>query len=75
MIRKYTVFAIGHDLKYISIQVKNTLRIFLQKQAGFENVDFIPLSGLLGINLVEPPPVGHALRLWYKGPCLLQALG
>ncbi|MEM2636971.1 MAG: translation elongation factor EF-1 subunit alpha [Candidatus Korarchaeota archaeon] len=40
---------------------------------GFKpaNIDFVPVSGLLGINLVE---VDKERTPWYKGPSLLEAL-
>lgn len=48
---------------------------FLQKHIGFDEVLFIPASGLLGTNLVESATRGHPLNNWYNGPSLLEALG
>jgi translation elongation factor EF-1alpha len=47
----------------------------LQKQIGFENVSFVPVSGLTGINLVENAPSAHPLSHWYNGPTFIQILG
>lgn len=51
------------------------LKNFLKKQAGFDNIEFVPLSGLSGINLIKRPKEGHPLNEWYNGPCLLEVLG
>lgn len=56
-------------------EVCAVLKTFLCKQAGFSKVRFVPVSGLCGINLVEPPPAEHPLNIWYKGPTLLQLIG
>lgn len=50
------------------------LKTFLRKQAGFPNVRFVPVSGLFGINLTQPPADDHPLRKWYTGPTLLQLI-
>ncbi|VDM25904.1 unnamed protein product [Toxocara canis] len=42
--------------------VCNVLRNFLRKQAAFPVVRFVPVSGLNGINLIEPPPEDHPLH-------------
>uniref|UniRef100_A0A0N5A9U3 Tr-type G domain-containing protein n=1 Tax=Syphacia muris TaxID=451379 RepID=A0A0N5A9U3_9BILA len=51
------------------------LKAFLCKQAGFSKVQFIPVSGLCGINLTEPPPPSNPLASWYTGPTLVQMIG
>uniref|UniRef100_A0A915E1Z6 Tr-type G domain-containing protein n=1 Tax=Ditylenchus dipsaci TaxID=166011 RepID=A0A915E1Z6_9BILA len=55
-------------------EVSEILKNFLQKQAGFDNIEFVPLSGLLGVNVVQKPPKGHPLLCWYTGPTLLESL-
>uniref|UniRef100_A0A915MGT4 Large ribosomal subunit protein mL52 n=1 Tax=Meloidogyne javanica TaxID=6303 RepID=A0A915MGT4_MELJA len=53
------------------------LSVFLQKRTGFEFVQFVPVSGLFGINLVKCPPSDHSLAVWYFGkdcPTLVEAL-
>ncbi|KAL7074130.1 hypothetical protein ACQ4LE_006460 [Meloidogyne hapla] len=53
------------------------LSVFLQKRTGFEFVQFVPVSGLFGINLAKCPPSDHPLAVWYKGedcPTLVEAL-
>jgi translation elongation factor EF-1alpha len=40
------------------------LSAFLLKRVGFESVQFVPVSGLLGINLAKPPPPDHPLHSW-----------
>eukprot|EP01091_Cochliopodium_minus_P012067 TRINITY_DN3574_c0_g1_i2.p1 TRINITY_DN3574_c0_g1~~TRINITY_DN3574_c0_g1_i2.p1 ORF type:complete len:546 (+),score=189.89 TRINITY_DN3574_c0_g1_i2:31-1668(+) len=52
-------------------EIKKILDNFLKK-TGFKNVQFIPISGLSGDNLVKPPVNEKAS--WYKGPTFLQAL-
>jgi len=51
------------------------LKQFLQKQVGFDDLKFLPVSGLLGINLTTTPEIGHSLVRWYNGPTLLEVLG
>ncbi|VDK43739.1 unnamed protein product [Anisakis simplex] len=53
-------------------EVCAVLQSFLRKQAAFPSVRFVPVSGLNGINLTEPPPDDHPLKAWYNGPTLLQ---
>ncbi|MFH4974713.1 hypothetical protein AB6A40_001422 [Gnathostoma spinigerum] len=48
------------------------LKTFLKRQAGFSKVDFVPISGLTGDNLIERPSAGHPLSCWYEGPPLIQ---
>lgn len=55
-------------------EICDSLKLFLHKQAGLKDIKFIPLSGLLGINLVKHPPADHLLSAWYKdGLTLLDA--
>lgn len=56
-------------------ELQDILKNFLKKQAGFDKLEFVPLSGLSGINLIKRPELGHPLRKWYEGPCLLEVLG
>ncbi|KAI5787746.1 P-loop containing nucleoside triphosphate hydrolase protein [Pyronema domesticum] len=45
--------------------------------AGYrrENITFVPLAGLSGINVIHPlGPDAAALTAWYSGPTLLEAL-
>jgi elongation factor 1-alpha len=53
------------------LEIKKELSIYLDK-VGYksEKIPFIPLSGWLGDNMLEPSPN----LPWYKGPTLLQAL-
>ena len=56
--------------------IKEKLRIFLTKQAGFKETDlsFVPCSGLTGENLTKPP-TSENLRSWYSsGPTLVEVL-
>lgn len=56
--------------------IKDKLRIFLTKQAGFKETDlsFVPCSGLTGENLTKPP-TSENLRSWYSsGPTLVEVL-
>ncbi|KAL0276959.1 UNVERIFIED_CONTAM: hypothetical protein PYX00_004408 [Menopon gallinae] len=55
-------------------EITQKLGAFL-KQAGFRESDvtYVPCSGLAGENLVEKP-TQEMLKLWYKGPCLLQVI-
>ncbi|KAF7633929.1 Tr-type G domain-containing protein [Meloidogyne graminicola] len=53
------------------------LSVFLHKRAGFEFVQFVPVSGLFGINLTKKPPADCPLTIWYSGencPTLIEAL-
>ncbi|CAK5058112.1 unnamed protein product [Meloidogyne enterolobii] len=53
------------------------LSVFLQKRTGFEFVQFVPVSGLYGINLVKCPSSDHPLAVWYFGkdsPTLVEVL-
>ena len=52
-------------------EIKNILDSHLKK-TGFKNVQFIPISGINGDNIVKPPKDERAS--WYKGPTFLQAL-
>lgn len=54
-------------------EVKNTLLEFLL-QGGYaaEDLVFVPVSGLEGLNLVERLPEGTAD--WYKGPCVTECI-
>jgi translation elongation factor EF-1alpha len=56
-------------------EVCNVLAAFLQKQVGFEKVTFVPVSGLLGVNLVKQVDSTHPLAKWYQGPSLVTVLG
>lgn len=56
-------------------EVKEILKIFLKKLAGFDKLEFVPLSGLSGVNLIQRPELRHPLKEWYDGPCLLEVLG
>lgn len=56
-------------------EIKNMMSIFLQKQVGFENVSFVPISGLSGVNLIEKVHSHHPLAQWYSGPTFIQKLG
>jgi len=52
-------------------EIKDELTRFL-KTVGYNpaKIEFIPISGWVGDNMIEPSPnMG-----WYKGPCLLDAL-
>ena len=56
--------------------IKEKLRLFLTKQAGFKETDlsFVPCSGLTGENLARPPS-SEQLRAWYSsGPTLVQVV-
>uniref|UniRef100_A0AC34R676 Tr-type G domain-containing protein n=1 Tax=Panagrolaimus sp. JU765 TaxID=591449 RepID=A0AC34R676_9BILA len=55
-------------------EVEAILRTFLQKQAGFSKITFVPVSGLSGDNLTKKPKDGHLLTAWYNGPTLIEAL-
>ncbi|KAI1730807.1 elongation factor tu GTP binding domain-containing protein [Ditylenchus destructor] len=55
-------------------EIKQALSGFLHKQAGFDSVEYVPVSGLLGANIMSTPPKDHPLLEWYKGPSLIQAL-
>jgi len=57
------------------LAIKEKLRLFLTKQAGFREADltFIPCSGLTGENLTLPPRT-EQLSSWYKGHTLMQAI-
>ncbi|VDO87109.1 unnamed protein product, partial [Heligmosomoides polygyrus] len=53
----------SHD-RYVEVEA--VLKTFLSKQAGFNHVRFVPVSGLGGENLSDR---------WYSGPCLLEVIG
>ncbi|KAL3125891.1 hypothetical protein niasHT_009420 [Heterodera trifolii] len=51
------------------------LSAFLLRRAGFESVIFVPVSGLLGINLTSKPEDGHPLSTWHlQRQSLVEAL-
>ena len=50
------------------IEIKNKLDIYLKK-TGFKNVQYVPLSGITGHNLIN-----NINSSWYKGPCFIEAL-
>ena len=58
-------------------EIKARVQPFL-KQIGFreESISFVPISGLVGINLSErPDPKDYPLLTeWYQGPCLVEIL-
>lgn len=56
-------------------ELSEALRLFLQKQTGFSNVEFVPVSGLMGDNLTKRPPADHPLMQWYTGKTLIEVLG
>lgn len=52
------------------------LSAFLLRRAGFEQIKFVPVSGLHGINLTQKPATNHPLAEWYsQGSTLVDALG
>ncbi|KAI8873085.1 hypothetical protein GQ42DRAFT_47313 [Ramicandelaber brevisporus] len=55
---------------------ENYLLPYLSTQVGFKknNIVFVPVSGLQGINIVDRPANVNELTSWYKGPCLLEVL-
>merc|ERR1719295_688862 len=55
--------------------IKDKLRLFLTKQAGFKETDlsFVPCSGLTGENLTQSHS-SEKLRSWYKGPSLVEVV-
>jgi len=57
------------------LAIKDKLRLFLTKQAGFRESDitFIPCSGLTGENLTLPART-EKLSSWYSGPTLMLAI-
>ncbi|KAH7699599.1 Elongation factor Tu C-terminal domain containing protein, partial [Aphelenchoides avenae] len=55
-------------------ELSEALRLFLQKQTGFSNVEFVPVSGLMGDNLTKRPPADHPLMQWYTGKTLIEVL-
>eukprot|EP00092_Neocalanus_flemingeri_P029016 GFUD01031501.1.p1 GENE.GFUD01031501.1~~GFUD01031501.1.p1 ORF type:complete len:732 (+),score=222.72 GFUD01031501.1:75-2270(+) len=57
------------------LAIKEKLRLFLTKQAGFREADltFIPCSGLTGENLTLPART-EQLSSWYTGHTLMQAI-
>jgi len=57
------------------LAIKDKLRLFLTKQAGFKEDDltFIPCSGLTGENLTKASKT-ELLSSWYKGSTLKQAI-
>lgn len=56
-------------------EIMHALRGFLQKNAGFSSLTFIPLSGLSGENLTKKCEHTHPLSKWYNGQTLIEALG
>jgi len=54
-------------------EIVEKLKQFLAKQAGFKDSDvtYVPVSGLVGENLVRPAK-DPALTSWYKGPSLIE---
>jgi len=57
------------------LAIKEKLRLFLTKQAGFKEDDltFVPCSGLTGENLTLPPRT-ELLSSWYKGVTLMHSI-
>merc|ERR1719186_1453785 len=57
------------------LAIKEKLRLFLTKQAGFREADltFIPCSGLTGENLTLPPRT-ELLSSWYQGVTLMHSI-
>lgn len=55
--------------------IQQELKQFLHKQTGFDDVKFVPVSGLQGTNLAKRPESTHPLTAWYNGPSLVEALG
>ena len=55
--------------------IKDKLRLFLTKQAGFKETDlsFVPCSGLTGENLTKSPS-SEKLKSWYSGPTLVEVV-
>lgn len=39
-----------------------------------ENIHFVPISGLQGVNLLEKPTAVPSLDAWYQGPTLIELL-
>lgn len=56
-------------------EIRETVKTFLKKQAGFAAVRFVPVSGLGGENLIKNPDPSHPLMQWYNGPSLIELLG
>uniref|UniRef100_A0A1I8A1T0 Tr-type G domain-containing protein n=1 Tax=Steinernema glaseri TaxID=37863 RepID=A0A1I8A1T0_9BILA len=55
-------------------QIVTKMKQFLVKQAGFSDVQFVPLSGLEGVNLTKSPGPEIALTKWYTGPTLVDLI-
>ncbi|CAD5206358.1 unnamed protein product [Bursaphelenchus okinawaensis] len=55
-------------------EIKEVLNLFLKKNAGFNNIQFVPLSAFDGVNLNNKPAPDHPLMAWYKGDCLVEVL-
>jgi len=57
------------------LAIKEKLRLFLTKQAGFKEDDltFVPCSGLTGENLTLPPRT-DLLSSWYQGVTLMHSI-
>ncbi len=53
-------------------EIERLLLGFLTNSCGFkkQSIDFIPVSGLLGVNLIHITACD-----WYKGPSLIEAIG
>uniref|UniRef100_A0A1I7UY56 Tr-type G domain-containing protein n=1 Tax=Caenorhabditis tropicalis TaxID=1561998 RepID=A0A1I7UY56_9PELO len=50
-------------------EIRNTLSVFLTRQAGFSKPKFVPVSGFTGENLVKRIDLS-----WYDGPSLLELI-
>uniref|UniRef100_A0A158P9V0 Tr-type G domain-containing protein n=1 Tax=Angiostrongylus cantonensis TaxID=6313 RepID=A0A158P9V0_ANGCA len=56
-------------------EIATIMELFLTKQAGFNHVRYVPVSGLDGDNLSDRIQSNHPLAKWYSGPCLLELIG
>lgn len=80
VVNKIDLIGWDNEVQYEALQAE--LQTFLVKQVGYppSKVRFVPVSGLTGTNIF-PTPSGEkisdetlALKSWYKGPTLLEAL-
>uniref|UniRef100_A0A0K0G0R8 HBS1-like protein (inferred by orthology to a human protein) n=1 Tax=Strongyloides venezuelensis TaxID=75913 RepID=A0A0K0G0R8_STRVS len=55
------------------LEIVSIMDNFLTNEVGIQNVSFVPISGLNGVNLTEKPK-NHELNQWYQGNTLLEAI-
>ena len=81
-VNKMDAVSVGWSQARYQAVVQRVRAMLGDVQFRHDNIRFVPVSGLSGENLTEPPAAGagaasmptHPLASWYSGPTLLQAI-